>query len=102
MARKPIQLVTAPEIRKMFNEGGYLAKIASGDLSEKLFREGHPSPAQSGEPYCTRSQIVAYLDENGRQVALVHQYVRKDGTIGASGKPDPKKLFHQGRLYAVR
>jgi len=104
MARKPIQLVpvTAQEIRKLFNEGGYWAKIDSGELSEKPVREGHPSPANSGEPFCTRSQIVAYLDRNGRQVALVHQYVRKDGSIGASGKPDPKKLFHQGMLYVVR
>jgi hypothetical protein len=104
MAQNPIQLValTSPEIRKLFNEGGYLAKLDSGELSEKLVREGHPSPAKSGEPHCTRSQIVAYLDANGRQVALVHQYARKDGSIGGSGKPDPKKLFHEGTLYVVR
>jgi hypothetical protein len=104
MARRPIQLVTVSpfEIRTMFNEGDYVRRVVSGDLSEKLFREGHPSPEKSGEPFCTRSQIVAYLDKNGRQVALVHQYVRKDGSIGASGKPDPKKLFHQGTLYVVQ
>ncbi len=101
-SRIAVVTVTAPEIRKMFNEGGYSTKVASGELSEKLVREGHPSPSKSGEPYCTRSQIVAYLDSRGRQVALVHQYRRKDGSIGASGKPDPKKLFHEGRLYVVR
>jgi hypothetical protein len=86
----------------MFNEGGYWEKLKSGGLHEKLFREGHPSPAKSGEPFCTRSQIVAYLDSRGRQVALVHQYLRRDGRIGGSGKPDPKKLFHEGVLYVVR
>ncbi len=103
MVYAPIERVEVSpfEIRKIFNDGGYAQRAASGVLSEKLFREGHPSPDKSGEPFCTRSQIVAYLDSNGRQVALVHQYVRKDGSIGGSGKPDPKKLFHRGKLYVV-
>ena len=104
MVRKRIQIVAVSpaEIRRMFNEGGYWDKVYTGDLSEKLVREGHPSPARSGQPFCTRSQIVAYLDVRGRQVALVHQYLRKDGRIGGSGKPDPKKLFQHGTLYVVR
>jgi hypothetical protein len=102
MARKLVQIVTGPEIRKMFNEGGYWSKIDSGDLHEKLIREGHPSPAISGQPHCTRSQIVAYLDAHGRKVALVHQYVLKKGGLGGSGKPDPKQLFHEGVLYVAR
>lgn len=102
MARKPVQIVTPEEIRKIFNEGGYWSKIGSGDLHEKPIREGHPSPAQSGQPHCTRSQIVAYLDASGRKVALVHQYVLKSGCLGGSGKPDPKQLLHEGVLYVVR
>lgn len=86
----------------MFNEGGYWGKIDSGDLYEKLIREGHPSPAASGQPHCTRSQIVAYLDARGRKVALVHQYVLRNGRLGGSGKPDPKQLFQDGVLYVVR
>ena len=103
MAYKPVKrvLASATEIRRIFNEGGYAERVRSGNLSEKPYRDGHPSPADSGEPYSTRSQIVAYLDAKGRQVALVHQYVRKDGSLGASGKPDPKKLFHQGALYVI-
>jgi hypothetical protein len=102
MARKQVQIVSAPEIRRIFNEGGYWTKIASGELHEKLVREGHPSPVNSGQPFCTRSQIVAYLDASGRKVALVHQYVLKSGRLGASGKPDPKQLFHAGVLYVLR
>ena len=86
----------------MFNHGGYLQKVASGQLHEKPIRDGHPSPARSGQPHCTRSQIVAYLDAQGRKVALVHQYVLRDGRLGGSGKPDPKELLHQGVLYVVR
>jgi hypothetical protein len=44
---------------------------------------------------------VAYIDQNGREVALVHQYVRSDGSLGASGMPDPKRLFENGVLYVI-
>ncbi len=73
--------------------------MKAGEFFEVLYREGHPSPNDSHEPPCTRSQIIAYLDVQGRQVAIVHQYLRKDGTLGGAGKPDPKKLFHRGKIY---
>jgi hypothetical protein len=85
----------------MFNEGGYWQKVERGQLHEKIIRDGHPSPATSRQPFCTRSQILAYLDLTGRKVALVHQYVRTDGSLGGSGKPDPKQLYHKGVLYVV-
>ena len=86
----------------MFNAGLYWERAQSGELSEKLIRDGHPSPLASREPPCTQSQIIAYLDTKGRKVAIVHQYLRKDGSLGGSGKPDPKKLFHEGILYVSR
>jgi hypothetical protein len=43
--------------------------------------------------------MVSYLDSDGNEVARVHQYLRPDGTIGASGKPDPKRLLDGGILY---
>lgn len=39
-----------------------------------------------------------YLDADGNQIALVHQYLRRDGTLGASGLPDPKWLLHEGEV----
>jgi hypothetical protein len=93
--------VSAEELRQLFNDGGFWEKAKTGEFSVKLYREGHPSPKASGEPPCTRSQIIAYLDAQGRQVALVHQYLRKDGKLGGSGRPDPKKLFHQGQVYVL-
>lgn len=102
MPSPPIRKVPPTELRNLFNTGGYWARVQAGEFAEKLLREGHPSPVASREPPCTRSQILAYLDASGRKVAIVHQYVRKDGTIGGSGKPDPKKLFHEGVLYVVR
>jgi hypothetical protein len=73
-----------------------------GTFSVLVVREGHPSPTKSGEPFCTRSQMLAYMNTSGHRMALVHQYLRPDGTIGASGQPDPKKMFYKGVLYSIR
>ena len=38
----------------------------------------------------------------GSEVARVHQYLRKDGTLGASGRPDPKMIIEKGVAYRLR
>lgn len=45
--------------------------------------------------------MVSYRDNDGNEVARVHQYLRTDGTIGASGKPDPKRLLEGRTLYRL-
>lgn len=92
----PARIVSEEELRRRFNEGRYWPRVRSGELRAEVRRDGHPSPDLSGEPYCTRSQIVAYLDAGGRRVAVVHQYRRPDGTLGGSGRPDPKMLVEGG------
>jgi hypothetical protein len=92
---------SAEELRRIFNESGYWQLAKQGKLFEKLYSEEPPKKG-SGEPPGTISQIVAYLDSQGRQVAVVHQYLRKDGTIGGSGRPDPKKVFYEGTVYVLR
>ena len=49
------------------------------------------APPESGQRARTLSQIVFYY-EGDLKVAVVHQYLLPDGTIGASGLPDPKWL----------
>jgi hypothetical protein len=44
---------------------------------------------------------MAYDDASGVMVAVVHQYLRPDGSLGASGLPDPKRLLVNGILYIV-
>ena len=82
--------------------GEYTKRAASGHLKVRVSREGHPSPAASGQPYCTRSQILRYFDEDGQRVAVAHQYLRPDGSIGGSGLPDPKAILQDGVLYFLR
>ena len=43
--------------------------------------------------------MVRYLDADGNVVAMVHQYLLPDGTLGASGNPDPKWLFWREKRY---
>ncbi|MGD0167012.1 MAG: hypothetical protein ABSC51_06960 [Gaiellaceae bacterium] len=66
-----------------------------------VIEDGHPSPERSNEPFCTRSQRLLYRDEHGNKIAQAHQYIRPDGTIGASGQPDPKLILYEGTVYGV-
>src|SRR5688500_3817542 len=93
-----IRRVDAWELRRRFNEGRYWERLADGELHAKYRRNNHPAPAQAEQPYCTRSQEVSYLDADGNEVARVHQYLRPDGTLGGSGRPDPKRLLEEKTL----
>ena len=82
----------------MYNAGDYEARLSAGMLRLTVVREGRAS-SQANQPPGTRSQLLAYSDSNGQVVARVHRYLRPDGSIGASGKPDPKYLLHEGVIY---
>ncbi len=97
-----LQRVSDWKLRRLFNQGKYWRQAQSGILRERILQNGHPSSPLAGEPYCTHSQMISYLDAAGNEVARVHQYLRPDGTIGLSGKPDPKRLLVNGTLYILR
>jgi hypothetical protein len=45
--------------------------------------------------------MVSYVNEAGHRIFLVHFYLRPDGSIGGSGKLDPKWLFEDGVVYSA-
>ena len=95
--------ITEDQLRKLFNEN-YLDRIRAGEIEERVMRGAgrHPSLAPANEPFCTQSQQVGYFDRStGQELARAHRYLRPDGTIGASGMPDPKRLFLNGELYRI-
>ncbi len=98
----PLLAIGEWTLRSYFKSAGYWEAVQHGMLTTKILRNGHPSPPLAGEPLCTRSQMIAYLDLGGNEVARVHQYLRPDGTIGLSGKPDPKRVVYNGTLYVLR
>jgi hypothetical protein len=98
----PLRLVTNRQLQDLFNKGGYWEKAERNELKQTVERSHHPAPPPHFLPPCTHSQIVAYRERLGKVVALVHQYLRPDGTLGASGLPDPKFLFHKGVRYQLK
>jgi hypothetical protein len=94
--------VSAQQLRKLFNEGQYAQRARRGEFRRVTIRDKRADPIKTGEPRGTKSQMIAYIDANGNQVALVHQYLRPDGTFGGRGhRPDPKIILHDGVLYRI-
>jgi len=79
----------------MFKEVGYERAIL-----EKRARAGVPYKDDPGPPYeppGTRSQSVPYY-LMGVKIAVCHQFLRPDSSLGASGLPDPKLVEYQGHV----
>ena len=103
MAEEPPSVqISQQELNRLYNAGPFKESIRTGKLISRVNRSGHPSPEKSGQPPCTRSQIVRLYDTTGTRIAVLHQYLRPDGTIGASGEPEPKAVLLEGVLYYVR
>ncbi len=89
------------EMRCKFNRGKYWSRLQSGELTANYTKSKHPAPPSSGQPHCTHSQDVSYLDSKGQEVARVHQYLLPDQTLGGGGKPDPKRLREGNIVYRL-
>lgn len=85
-----------------FNSGQYWDRAKSGEFKMVVIETRHPSLTLANEPFCTQSQMVSYRDASNNEIVRVHQYLRSDGTLGASGKPDPKRLMENNVLFRLR
>lgn len=95
----PEKYVSADELRTMFNEGRYYERMQEGEFLPEVTDIG-PSPTHFSADI--RSQIVAYIDQAGRTVAIVHQYGYDNGDVAEGTQPDPKFLFEQGVRLKLR
>src|SRR5271170_1036955 len=97
-----IQRVTPEELRLRFNEGNYWTKAQAGDLKEVVLESCISTALADKESVQITSEMVSYRDKTtDEEVARIHQYKRPDGTLAASGKPDPKRLLEDGILYRL-
>lgn len=89
-------------MQERFNRGKYWERMKNGEFRPVVLEEGRPQKEVADkEPLGTVSQMISYRDSNDDEVVRVHQYLRPDGTIGASGLPDPKRLVEDGVLYRL-
>src|SRR5689334_12693200 len=86
-------------LRQRFNELDYYGRLRRGELTAIVYWE-RLAPSSAGQAPGTLGQIVHYFDR-GVEVARVHQYLRRNGTLGASGLPDPKWLLDGKRVYQL-
>jgi hypothetical protein len=94
----PSEYVTAWALRELFNEGQYFERLQAGEFTADI-RDQRAAPSRY--PAGTRSQIIRYLDSNGRTVAIIHQYGTPDGMPISGSLPDPKYLFQDGTRYKL-
>lgn len=92
--------VVASELRRLFNEGRYYERVLSGELVQRIRRDNLAKETPY-LPVGSRSQAVGYYDPDGQPVAVVHQYLLPDGSLGASGRPDPKMLRVGNIVYKI-
>jgi len=93
MPPEKVKRVSPETIRGIFNNSQCSVRISKGLLVPQLLRDNVlQNPNLKGEPPGTRSQTIRYSDLAGQWVVVIHQYLRPDGSLGASGKPDPKRL----------
>jgi hypothetical protein len=94
----PIQYVDADTLRRIYNHNRLWERAQSGEFEERVLSEGRPARS-SAEPKDAISRRVGYFDHTGRQVAVVHEYVRRGGKLGASQQPDPKSVRIGNTIY---
>lgn len=77
-------------IRRRFNRMLVAQRADRGLLTVSILSDD-AAPAGANQDPRTRSQFIVYSD---KRVGLAgcHRYLRADGTVGGSGRPDPKWL----------
>jgi len=99
---EPTHEVDSTTLRALFHEARIEDRLSSGELTIAVKRgTERPAPAHLGEPPGTVSHVVVYLDRDGRAQAIAHEYLRSDGSIGASGQRDPKWLRFKGAVWQL-
>lgn len=98
--RNRVISISSDSMRRIYNKSQYPDMIARTSLTREYLRDSHlKNPKDYQGPYCTRSQTIRYYDANGQWVLEAHQYLRPDGTLGASGRQDPKRLRIGSTIY---
>ena len=103
---RAIIYLPAYKLRELFNKSQYLELIQQNKLVKEVIRSRllqESALAERALPPGTKSEIIIYHNPANKELyAKVHQYVLPDGTLGASGKPDPKAILLDGKMYCFK
>ena len=93
----------APALCKLFNEGGFLEKVESGELRMivKKTRITQMTHIRNWVPG-TESQEIHLLDTDDNVIVKAHRFLKPDGKLAASGMLDPKRIFIEGKIYGLK
>lgn len=76
-----------------FNRSQIPEMMERGKLTVEYLPDAHlTNPERVAENRCTRGQMVRYRNAEGTWLVEVFQYLPSDGSLGASGRPDPKRM----------
>ena len=97
MSKPPKVRISERDLQNKFNhgEGGLRDRM---DELEILCDYDEPASPSSKQDPGTRSKLFKFR-ENGITVMALHFFLKVDGSLGASGKFDPKILMVNGILY---
>jgi len=90
--------VGAAAMRRRFREAGLEDPEANGYT---VLPMGRGPSGPGGPPDCVEEEMLMYLDAQGNEKARAHVFYRADGSLGASGRPDPERLL-DGRVRYLR
>ena len=91
--------LSANELRKRFNRD-VQPRIDKGLYQLNVY-EQHPADPQYNQPVGTISTMFEVVDQHGHVVALAHVFVLPDGSYGAGGKLDPKRIRAGKTTYTL-
>jgi len=96
--------ISEAELRLYFESGQFIERTERGELVVVVLpNASHPASADAGQVPGTLSQMISYREPDcNNEVARAHRYLKPDGTLGGSGKPDPKLVLQGGILYGQR
>lgn len=91
--------VTAEHIRKLYRDNGFHERILNREFEPNVVSWAWARPGL-GFPAGSRTMMVELINRETRELeGSIHQYVAPDGTILASGEPDPETLRVDGQMY---
>ena len=98
----PVEYVSASKLRQLFNDSQYPQLIEQNQIAIEKKRSHLLEESELKKkslPAGTRTETIRYRDRKRELYVLIHQYLLPDGSLGASGKRDPKALLRNGIMF---